>query len=101
MTEDFTTRLRTQLREAALREERRGTLARGLRSVRPRPAMALGAVAAAVAAAGLVVTVIVVGSRREQPAGGPGPRVVPRGPPADAPGGRGAGRLRPLWRPGG
>jgi hypothetical protein len=97
MTEDFTTRLRTQLREAALREEQRGALARGLLTARPRPAMALGAVAAAVAAAVLVVTVIVVGSRREQPAAAPGPRVVADVQLADALGGSGATGFGSVW----
>jgi outer membrane protein assembly factor BamB len=97
MTEEFTTRLRTQLREAALREERRGTLARGVLTARPRPAMALGAVAAAVAAAVLVVTVIVVGSRREQPAGAPGPRVVADVQLADALGGSAATGFGSIW----
>jgi hypothetical protein len=97
MTEDFTARLRLQLREAALREEQRGTLARGLLSVRPRPAMALAAVAAAVALALVVATTLLIGSRREEPAAPPGPRIVADAPIADALGGTGATGFGSVW----
>jgi hypothetical protein len=97
MTEDFTTRLRLQLREAALREEQRGAFARGLLSVRPRPAMALGAVAAAVALALVAVTTLLVGSRREEPAAPAGPRVVADVPLADALGGGAATGFGSVW----
>lgn len=97
MTEDFTTRLRLQLREAALREEPRGVIARGLRSARPRPAMALGAVAAVLAAAAIVATAVLVGSRREQPAAPPGPRVVADLQIADALGGAAATGFGSVW----
>jgi DNA-binding beta-propeller fold protein YncE len=97
MTEDFTTRLRLQLRDAALREEQRGALVRGLRSARPRPAMALGAVAAAVALALIAVTTLLVGSRREEPAAPPGPRVTADVPLADALGGGGATGFGSVW----
>jgi PQQ-like domain len=78
MTEDFTTRLRLQLREAALREERRGALGRRVASVRALPpATAAGAFAASVAV-GLVLVfgAWLVGSLRTEPAAPPGPRVV-------------------------
>jgi DNA-binding beta-propeller fold protein YncE len=97
MTEDFTTRLRLQLRDAALREEQRGALARGLLSARPRPAMALGAVAAALALALVAVTTLLVGSRREEPAAPPGPRVVADVPIADALGGSAATGFGSVW----
>jgi hypothetical protein len=97
MTEDFTTRLRLQLREAALREEQRGTLARGLPTARPRPAMALAAVAAAVALALAVATTLLIGSRREEPAAPAGPRVVADVPIADALGGGGATGFGSVW----
>jgi hypothetical protein len=60
MSEQFTTRLQAQLREAALREERRGGLGSrfaGARYRMPRPAM----LAAAALAALLVAAVIAVG----------------------------------------
>jgi streptogramin lyase len=97
MTEDFTTRLRLQLREAALREERRGALARGLVIARPRPAMVLGAAAAAVALVVVAAAALLVGSRREEPAAPPGPRVVADVPIADALGGLGATGFGSVW----
>ena len=57
MSQDFTTRLQLQLREAALREERRGALGRrlaGLRYATPAPAAAAG-----VALAALLVAIVV------------------------------------------
>ena len=54
MTDDFTARLRLQLREAALREEDRGGLARAATAVRTRPSLAVGSFAAALAV-GLVL----------------------------------------------
>lgn len=97
MTEDFTTRLRLQLRDAALREEQRGAFARGLLSVRPRPGMAIAAVAAAVALALIAVTTLLVGSRREEPAAPPGPRVVADVALADALGGSAATGFGSIW----
>jgi hypothetical protein len=76
MTEDFTARLQVQLREAALREERRGALSRTLLAARPRPALALGAFAAAVAAGVLILFTLVLGSPAPEPARPPGPHVV-------------------------
>jgi putative pyrroloquinoline-quinone binding quinoprotein len=76
MSDDFTARLQTQLRDAAWREERRGALSRTLLAARPRPAVALGALAAAVAAALLVLFSIGLGAREPEPATPPGPRVV-------------------------
>ena len=63
MSQDFTTRLQLQLRDAALRDERRGPLGRrlaGLRYGMPRPAV----VTAAGLAAALVVAVVVAGGLR-------------------------------------
>jgi streptogramin lyase len=63
MSQDFTTRLQLQLREAALRDERRSPLGRrlaGLRHGMPRPAV----VTAAALAAALVVAVVVAGGVR-------------------------------------
>jgi hypothetical protein len=60
MSEQFTTKLQLQLREAALREERRGSLGTRIAGVRyrmPGP----GALAAAAVAAALVVAVIIAG----------------------------------------
>jgi outer membrane protein assembly factor BamB len=57
MSHDFVTELRLQLREAALREERRGPLRRGLAGF-PRPA------AAAALAAALIAVVVVIGGLR-------------------------------------
>jgi len=63
MSQDFTTRLQLQLREAALRDERRGPFARrlaGLRHGMPGPA---AATAVALAAA-LVIAVVLAGGLR-------------------------------------
>jgi hypothetical protein len=63
MSQDFTTRLQLQLREAALRDERRSPLERrlaGLRQGMPRPAV----VTAAALAAALVVAVVIAGGLR-------------------------------------
>jgi hypothetical protein len=63
MSLDFTTRLQLQLREAALREERRSPLGRrlaGLRHGRPGPAV----VTAVALAAALVVAIVVAGGVR-------------------------------------
>jgi hypothetical protein len=76
MNDDFTARLHTQLRDAALREERRGALSRTLLAARPRPAVALGALAAAVAAALVVLFAVGLGSPAPEPATPTGPRVV-------------------------
>jgi hypothetical protein len=76
MTEDFSARLQLQLREAALREERRGALSRTLLAARPRPAVALGAFAAAVAAGVAILFSLVLGTPEPEPATPPGPRVV-------------------------
>jgi outer membrane protein assembly factor BamB len=97
MTEDFTTRLQLQLREAALREEQRGALARGLLTARPRPAMALGAVAAVIAASVVVAAALLVGARREEPAAPPGPRVVADVALADALGGLPVNGFGSVW----
>jgi putative pyrroloquinoline-quinone binding quinoprotein len=76
MSDDFTARLHMQLRDAALREERRGALSRTLLAARPRPAVALWALAAAVSAALLVLFSVGLGAREPEPATPPGPRVV-------------------------
>ena len=76
MTDDFTARLGVQLREAALREERRGPVLRALRTARPRPAAALGAFATAVAAGGVVLVAVLLGSPAPETATPTGPRVV-------------------------
>lgn len=63
MSQDFTTRLQLQLREAALRDERRGALGRRLADLRlgvPRPEAAMAATLAAV----LVLAVVVAGGLR-------------------------------------
>jgi len=86
MTEDFTTRLRLQLREAAEREERRGALHRAALATRasatvPRVATVVGAVIAAIVvgfAASAVITV------RPEPATNPPARVAARFSPAPA-----------------
>jgi hypothetical protein len=76
MSDDFTARLGVQLREAALREERRGALSRALLAARPRPAVALGAFAAALAAGMVLVGAMFLGAPPPQPATPPAPRVV-------------------------
>jgi outer membrane protein assembly factor BamB len=79
MTEDFTTRLRLQLREAALREEQRGGFARAATAAWTHPSLALGSLAAAVAVmlvVGLGVWMVAsTGTETAQPPGA-GPRVV-------------------------
>jgi hypothetical protein len=97
MTDDFTTRLRLQLREAALREERRGALSRTLIAARPRPAVALGAVAAAVAAALVVLATVLLGAREPEPATPPGPHVVANVARGDALGPRARPGFGALW----
>jgi hypothetical protein len=76
MSDEFTARLRVQLREAAVREERRGALSRTLLAARPRPAVALAAFATAVAAGVLLLATVFLGAPRPEPATPPGPRVV-------------------------
>jgi outer membrane protein assembly factor BamB len=75
MTQDFLTDLRLQLREAALREERRGTLARHIVRARrrlPGPAQAAGAAAAVAAAIAVAFGVTTIGGQEESTA----PRVL-------------------------
>src|SRR5437762_6734676 len=77
MSEQFTTKLQLQLREAALREERRGTLGTRIAGVRyrmPRP----GGLAAAAVAAALIAALIVVGGIKwgSQQRTTVGPRVI-------------------------
>ena len=76
MSDDFTARLRVQLREAAIREERRGALSRTLLAARPRPAVGIGALAAAVAAGLVLLFTIFLGAGGPEPAQTPAPRVV-------------------------
>ncbi len=86
MTDDFTGRLRLQLREAALREEDRGGLARAGAAVRTRPSLAFGSFAAALAV-GLVLVLglwMVASTDTETTAPDAGPRVVANVPVADA-----------------
>ena len=84
MSEDFTTRLQLQLREVALREERRGTLGRRLAAARyaaPRPATVAWAAAAAAVLAVLVIAGGLRWSREETIAI---PRVIDTVPLADS-----------------
>jgi hypothetical protein len=98
MTEDFTDRLRLQLRRAALGEERRGALSRRPVAVRPRPSFAVAAFASAAAAALLlVVTLWLLGSRENEPAVPAGPRVVANVRLADALGGEADAGFGSLW----
>jgi PQQ-like domain len=76
MSDDFTARLQMQLRDAALREERRGALSRTLLAARPRPAVALGTFAAAVAVGLTLLFTVVLGTPEPEPATPPGPHVV-------------------------
>jgi putative pyrroloquinoline-quinone binding quinoprotein len=84
MSDDFATRLRLQLREAAKREERRGPVARrvaGARSAAPQ--LAVGQAAAAlVVAIILAATLYAVTHLRPEPAAPPTPKVVVRMAPA-------------------
>ena len=76
MTQDYVTRLQLQLREAALREERRGWLARLWAGLIPS-APAMVAVAAAVIAALLVAVVAVPYLNRPEPVKPePAPKVI-------------------------
>lgn len=78
MTDDFTTRLRLQLRDAALREEERGAVARAAVAARTRPSPAFGSLAAALAV-GVVLAFglwMVSSTRTETTAPDTGPRVV-------------------------
>ena len=83
MSQDFTTRLQLQLREAALRDERRSPLGRllaGLRRGLPGPAM----LTAATLAAAVIVAVVIAGGMRwggERPVAQP--KVVANFPLAD------------------
>jgi hypothetical protein len=100
MSDDFTTRLRLQLREAALREERRGRLGRRLAAVRPRLwPLSLGPVAAT--AAVLLVLVVAVGLvttlRPETAAPPPGPRIVADVAVAEALGGSAQAGFGSVW----
>jgi hypothetical protein len=79
MSDDFTMRLRLQLREAALREERRGALGRRLAAVRPSLWPLSAGTAAAAAAVGLVLVLalgLVTALKPETAAPPSGPRVV-------------------------
>jgi PQQ-like domain len=89
MSDEFATRLRLQLREAAEREERRGPLARrvaGARSAAPQIAFGQAA-AALVVAIILAATVFAVTHLRPEPAAPPTPKVVVRMAPATKLGG--------------
>jgi outer membrane protein assembly factor BamB len=78
MSDDFTARLRLQLRDAALREEERGGLARAAIAVRTRPSLAVGSFAATLAAGVAVVLGLWIISARPTETTTPaaGPRVV-------------------------
>ena len=76
MSDDFTVRLRVQLREAAIREERRGPVARTVLAARPRPVLAVGAFAAAAVAAAILLATVFLASPAPEPATQPGPRVA-------------------------
>jgi hypothetical protein len=97
MTDDFTARLRVQLREAAIREERRGPVSRSVLAARPRPALALGAVAAAALAAVLLLAVVLLGPPAPEPATPAGPRVVADVAVGDALGAIGHPGLGAVW----
>jgi outer membrane protein assembly factor BamB len=85
MTDDFTARLRLQLREAALREEDRGGLARAATAARTRPSLAFGSFAAALAVGAVLVLGLwmVASTGTETTAPEVGPRVVHNVPLAD------------------
>ena len=100
MSEEFTERLRLQLREAALREERRGGFARAATSIWTRPWLALGSLAAAVAVALVVVLgVWMVSSMNTEVAKPPatGPRVLANVQVADALGFSGRFAYGSVW----
>jgi hypothetical protein len=80
MTDEFTARLRVQLRDAAIREERRGPVVRALRAARPRPAAAVGAFATAVAAGVVLLMTVILGSPAPETAQPAGPHVVAKVP---------------------
>ena len=99
MTDDFTARLRLQLREAALREEDRGGLARAGAAVRTRPSLAVGSFVAALAV-GLVLVLglwMVSSTDTETVAPDGGPRVVANVPVADALGSGTAVAFGSVW----
>jgi putative pyrroloquinoline-quinone binding quinoprotein len=78
MTDDFTTRLRVQLHDAALREEQRSAVARAAATARTRPSLAFGSFAAALAV-GLVLALglwMVSSPPNETTTPDAGPRVV-------------------------
>jgi hypothetical protein len=78
MTDDFTARLRLQIREAALREEDRGGLARAAIAVRTRPSLVFGSFAAALAV-GVVLLFglwMVTSTNTETTTPEAGPRIV-------------------------
>jgi putative pyrroloquinoline-quinone binding quinoprotein len=83
MTEDFTTRLRLELRDAALREEQRGGLARAGASLRVRPALGSLVVAAAVGIVLLVGLWMVSSTTTETAKPVPTPRIVANVPVTD------------------
>lgn len=99
MTEDFTTRLRVQLREAAVREERRGTLGRRVAFARGLPVRTAAGAFAATAAAGLVLVfaAFMVGSLRTRPAAPAGPRVIANVAVAEQIGGNAAAAFGSVW----
>jgi hypothetical protein len=86
MTEDFTTRLRHELREAAQGEEQRGGFAHAATAVRPRPSLALGSLAAAVAVGLVLLAGLWMASSTDTETATPvvGPRVVANVQVADA-----------------
>jgi outer membrane protein assembly factor BamB len=99
MTDDFTARLRLQLREAARREEDRGGLARAGAAVRTRPSLAVGSFVAALAV-GLVLVLglwMVSSTDTETVAPDGGPRVVANVPVADALGSGTAVAFGSVW----
>jgi len=100
MTEEFTERLRLQLREAALREERRAGLSRAATAAWTRPSLAVGSLAAAVAIGlVLVLGLWMVFSTKPETAKPPaaGPRVVANVQVADALGFSGRAAYGSVW----
>jgi outer membrane protein assembly factor BamB len=100
MSEEFTERLRLQLREAALREEGRGRFARAATAAWTRPSLAAGSLAAAVAIAAVVVLGLwMVSSTNTETATPPaaGPRVLANVQVTDALGASGVPAYGSVW----
>jgi PQQ-like domain len=99
MSDDFTARLRLQLRDAALREEDRGGVSRAATAVRARPSLAFGSFAAALAVGAVLLLGLwmVASTDTETTAPDVGPRVVANVPVADALGSGNAVAFGSVW----